>query len=119
MVVTAVMGFWYIFATGEGCLETCQRASVLNTDGWVQYCRTEIEISTARGVGDLSYCYCVIAAAALAVVAFLLALLAAFAACIASIRRFGAVLSGIGAFFALVSFVIFVAKVATVDPILM
>ncbi len=51
MLVTAVMRVWYIFATGAGCLETCQRASALTTgtDGWVQYCRTlaEIEISTA------------------------------------------------------------------------
>jgi hypothetical protein len=114
--IFAVVGFWYIFAAGEECVdwetardqETCRRtvhAVAGSADGMVSICRTELDMSTSDGVS----CKCLIAAAALAVIAFLLALLAAFAACIPAIRRFGVVLSGIGAFFALVSFGCFVA----------
>ena len=105
------MGFWYVHTTTTDSTTTVEFGT-----GDVQECVRTLNRELPAGfpseeVSELvAECKCLVAAAALAVIAFLFALLAAFAACIAGIRRFGAVLSGIGALFALVSLVIYVAK---------
>ena len=105
------MGFWYVHTTTTDSATTVEFGT-----GDVQECVRSLNREFPAGfpsevVSELvAECKCLIAAAAFAVIAFLFALLAAFAACIAGIRRFGAVLSGIGALFALVSLVIYVAK---------
>jgi hypothetical protein len=89
---------------------TCQRTSVRG-DGFVQSCLTISRDYPAQMSSDMhATCNTYIATASLAGIAFLFALLAAFAACIAGIRRFGTVLSIIGALFALNSLVVYVAK---------
>jgi hypothetical protein len=96
LVYSVTVGFW------------SSSGSASSGTGWVSACQNAINL--ASSYADVSDCQCLIAAAALAVIAWIFALLAALTACIAQIRRFGVVLSGIGAFFALLSLIIYAAK---------
>jgi hypothetical protein len=90
-----LFGYWYsyLYIYGQsisegGLVKGCQNARYMTTQ-----------------------CECLIAAASMAVIAWIVSLLASVTACVAGIRRFGAGLSIFGAICALVSFVIYVAGV--------
>ena len=94
----AVSGYWYTYYSGGGMSG--------NIGGTVKQCQAILDFG-----GDNSGCKCVIAAASMAVIAWIISLLASVTACVAGIRRFGAGLSVFGAICALISFVIYVVAV--------
>ncbi len=86
--------YWYHYISGQ---------SSYNSGGWIEW--------HCHFGGESSDCKYLIAAASMAIIAWIVSLLASVTACVAGIRRFGAGLSLCGAICAIISFVIYVVAV--------